>query len=139
MSSLLNPIPLVQEKLDIKMIINILMVVFELVLMGTPRKDWNEAFEDYNQELVHSAHLYLLVEYFGGLILALAEHCYYLYAIQYHHHDFSEVDRKWMVLVGCVVMVDFHNAVYAPRTMLCRLGVVDQQQLSELATDLADF
>lgn len=55
------------------------MVVFELVLMATPHKDWSEAFEDYNQELVHSARL---VEYFDGLILVLAEHCCYLYAIQ---------------------------------------------------------
>lgn len=105
--------------------------------MGMLHKDLNVASEDYNQELVHSVHLLLLVEYFDDLILVLAGHYYYPYAIQYHHHDFLEVDRKLIaLLVDYVVLVDFRNDVFAPRIMLNRLVVVDQQLLSELAIDL---
>lgn len=104
--------------------------------MGIHHTDLNEAFEDYSQELERSVHLYLPVEYFDGLIHALIGHCYYLCVIQFHRHDFLEVDRTMMVLVGCVVRVEFHNAVFVPRTRLSRHVVVDQQQLLELAIGL---
>lgn len=104
--------------------------------MGIHHTDLNEAFEDYNQELEHSVHLYLPVEYFDGLIHALIGHCYYLCVIQFHRHGFLEVDRMMMVLVGCVVLVEFHNVVFVPHTEPSRHVVVDQQQQLELAISL---
>lgn len=116
----------ISAKLDNKIIINTLMLAFELVSMGMRHKDSNEAFVDYSQELVRLAHLYLLVEYFDDLIPALTEHCYCLCVILCRHRDFSAVDRKSMVLGDCVVTVDFRNVFCAPRTMSnLRLVVVD--------------
>lgn len=105
--------------------------------MVTSHMDSNVAFEDYNQELVHSAHLVRSVENFDCLILVLAEHCSYPYAIRYHYRDFSVVDKNLtsVELHDGVVKVDFHNGVFAPHTMQ-NLVVVDQQVLLELSKGL---